>query len=313
MTSKEIVSELLKEIQKSIDSFGADIPGIQKQLLSKVQNILSELDRTSGRLDATAKNIKAIARLKKEIEQAILNPAYLDRVEKFNESFSVIATLQNSYFAAISVESGSMAAANALKESAIDETLTALTESGVASVVSAGVEKILKSNIIGESSYTDMVEQMRGYLLSDSSGEGALAKYSSQITTDALNQFSAQYNELLSSDLGLRWHQYVGSLKEKSREFCIKLTGKRWVHEVELPDILSGKIDGHQVPINPNTGVWYGGNPDTTVDTFVTLRGGYKCGHQYLGVIDALVPKNIREETYRKYGMEKELAELENE
>jgi len=97
--------------------------------------------------------------------------------------------------------------------------------------------------------------------------------------------------------LGLVWYQYVGSLITTSREFCIHLVGKRYVHESEITGIINGKIDGEKVSLA-------GLIPDTTKDNFPILRGGYNCRHQMLAVSEATVPKKVRIELYEKQGIE---------
>jgi hypothetical protein len=87
---------------------------------------------------------------------------------------------------------------------------------------------------------------------------------------------------------------YVGSNLETTRDFCDHLTEKKYIHESELPDIVAGKIDGYQCPLNPKTKLWAGAIAGTTVDNFIVYRGGWNCGHQLMPVNEAAVPENIR-------------------
>ncbi len=302
MTTDRIIENLLSEIDDAINNFNDAIPEIQKEIFKRVQVLLKDLSLSGDQLNSSVSNIKSIARLKSSIEDAILNPSYLQQVADFTDAFSVISELQDQYFSSLVDDYGASKLTEALKTQAIDETVTSLTESGISVNVTEGIQQILKSNIIGGAGYSDLVEQMRSFILSDENGLGALERYTKQITTDALNQYSAQYNQIISADLNLKWHQYVGSLLKTSRQFCIKLVDKRYIHESELEEILQGHIDGSKIPMNPKTGVWYGGIEGTTIENFATNRGGYGCGHQYLGCDDSQVPEEIRRKLYEKIG-----------
>lgn len=295
MTTDAIVEKLLKEIESAIGSFNAAIPDIQKVTFNKVQNLLKELETSNGRLISSAKNIRAIGQLKEEINKAVLNPDYIAQAADFTDAFNVVTDLQNNYFASLNVDYTPKKVAEELRKLSIDTTIEALTESGIDSNVTAGVQQILKSNISGGGYYSDLMDQMRTYLLTDEGGAGALESYTKQITTDSLNQYSAQYNQLITHDLKFSWHQYVGSLRGTSRDFCKKLVQKRWVHDSELEDVLKGHIGSQRVTINPKTGVWYGGIEGTNKATFATNRGGYSCNHQWYGVSDEFVPKELQE------------------
>jgi hypothetical protein len=76
------------------------------------------------------------------------------------------------------------------------------------------------------------LEQLRNHLITNDTGEGSLERYSKTITTDAINQYSAQYHDALAQDLNFNWGRYVGSNIETTREFCDRLTAKEWVHQI---------------------------------------------------------------------------------
>jgi len=135
---------------------------------------------------------------------------------------------------------------------------------------------------------------VKTFLLSDKGGSGALERYTKQITTDALNQFSAQYSATVASGMAFQWYMYVGSNRVTTRPFCRALEEKKYVHVSELKDIVKGHIDNTNIPINENTGVWAGGIPNTNINNFQINRGGYNCNHQLLPVDEITVPLNIR-------------------
>jgi hypothetical protein len=135
---------------------------------------------------------------------------------------------------------------------------------------------------------------VRNHILTNDTGEGSLMRYTKQITTDAINQYSAQYHTLIAQDLQFNWGRYVGSNITTSREFCILLTKKQWVHKSELPLIIIGHIDGHDCKLSRTTGLPLGMIQDTNISNFQVLRGGYNCGHQFFWVPDSAVPESVK-------------------
>ena len=131
-------------------------------------------------------------------------------------------------------------------------------------------------------------------MLGKDGGQGAFARYATTYATTALSQFTGQNNKLLTDDLGCEWFMYTGSNKETSREFCIQLTAKKFIHKSEIPTILTGRIDDYQCAIYPKTGLPYGMIEGTTADNFQCNCGGWNCRHQLVPIADAVVPIQLR-------------------
>jgi len=178
---------------------------------------------------------------------------------------------------------------------AVESTINALLGQGLSSNVIAPVQKILTDNITTGGSYAKFQEQLQNHILQNETGEGNLQRYTKQITTDAINQYNAQYGETVAQDLQFSWGRYMGSNLTTSREFCVLLTDKQWVHKSELPEIIKGHIDGTDCKLSKTTGLPLGMIPDTDADNFKVRRGGYNCGHQFFWVPDSAVPKNVKD------------------
>lgn len=292
--TNKIINDITAQIESSISGFNSSTPEIQQRIFNKIQLLLKDLEIKNGRLANTVKNIKAISRLKNEIENVILDKSYISSVTQFAKGFEAVTVLQHSYFKALESEFSPAKVLDAIKRDAIQATVTSLTEAGISANVTKPVIDLLRTNITTGGTFAELSEQLRTFIKGNDETLGALERYTSQITTDALNQYSATYNHVVAEDLGLEWYQYVGSNIQTTRPFCKALTGKRWVHKSELPEILHGHIDSTNVAINPKTGVWYGGIPSTTVNNFPVNRGGYNCGHQLYPVSDVLVPDDIK-------------------
>jgi hypothetical protein len=166
--------------------------------------------------------------------------------------------------------------------------------------VSNKVKDVLIQNVTTGGSYTNFLKQIREHLTTSKSGDGALMKYSKQITTDSLNQYSAQYTQLVSQDLQLVWYKYVGSLRKTSRPFCRAMIEAKdgcmpYVHVSQIPELLKGVVCGKATPLSKKTGLPVGMIPGTNPANFQLLRGGYSCNHQFSPVSAALVPKSLRD------------------
>lgn len=290
----KIVEDLLKTIGDATDGFNASIDPIQRNIYADIEVIVKDLDLNGNKLANTVKNIKSIGALKKKIERIILSKEYIDSVKAYIKVFNQVSDLQDTYFRSLSTTEGPTKLLQAIREQSIEQAVNSLTESGISANVTQGIQDILKRNITSGGNYSDLLKQMRNFILTNETGAGALERYTKQITTDSLNQFSAQYSQTLTADLGFEWYMYVGSNKATTREFCELLTKKKYIHKSELADIINGYIDGKKVAINPKTKLWYGAVAGTNVSNFAINRGGHGCDHQFLAVSSEVVPKILR-------------------
>jgi len=119
-------------------------------------------------------------------------------------------------------------------------------------------KEIYEATLVG-ASFATIVASVRGQV------GGRLARYSRQLVHDSLMQFDASVNIKMAKDAGITKFKYVGSLVEESRDHCIKHRNKIYTEE-QIYEIWSGSWAGKAE-----------GNP-------FKVRGGYNCGHQFIGV-----------------------------
>jgi len=301
----KILDDIVKSIDADIASFQGKMPDMEGKIYSKILELAKDLEVKNGRITNSVQNIRAIGKLMQEIQKVMLSPEYVDRVENFTKAFDQVEKLQASYFSALAVDIKPKKLLGAIKMDAIGYTIDQLTEAGISAKVSPGIEQILRNNVTQGGSFSDLMEQMRSYITTTTDADGnkslgALERHTSQITTDALNQYSASYNETVSSDLGFKWRMYTGSLLETSRPWCVHMIKKKYVHESELETVISDNIDGVQIcsgeiPCNKKTGLPSGMMKGTNASNVAQRRGGWQCGHQFGGVPDAVVPKGLRD------------------
>lgn len=292
-----IIKDLIKTIDGSVNTFNSAIPKVQRDILKEVELLVKKLDIKSDSVQRSAKNLRIIGELKNKINKILRSPEYKELVKEFVKSFREVSKLQNEYFKTISAEFKPPKLLGELQAQSVDAALKSLIDGGVQVNIGSKIIQILSQNITGGAKYTDMVERLREYLTTTKAGDGALERYAKQITTDALNQYSAQYLQVVSNDLGLQWYRYTGAEIETSRPFCKACLDKQYIHQSEIPDLLAGKFPEFKKEggeINSKTKLPQGMIAGTNPENFHIYRGGWNCGHQLVPVSEDRVPESAK-------------------
>lgn len=297
-------SAILKQIDKAIEKFNSKIPAAQKRAFEGIADELKRLDTSNGKIKTTVDNLRIIQSIKNKLVRLIVTPEYLKDVKEFVTQFNVITKLQNEYWQAIEKDFSPKPLLREIRKQAITDTIKNLGSSGIGVGVADQIATILRTNITSGGSYGQLTEQLRDKMLNTST-EGVLQKYAKQITTDSINQYNAQYTQVVSNDLGFEWFAYQGSDIVTTRPFCDAMTDIRYFHITEIPRLLKAEDlyymkDGKKtkVPIYDKTELPHGMIPGTNAANFFINRGGYNCGHQIRPVSERLVPLERREEVY---------------
>jgi hypothetical protein len=285
--TENIIEEILQTIQGGLSKFEKAVPGLERSILNEIELIAKDLSLQGGNVKASVENLKKIQKLNSRIEKAIQSPEYQNSVKEFASTFEKVAALQTEYFSKSFMDFKASKFLAEIKTQSIDSTVSLLTETGINTNITDKVKDLMRQNITGRSSYYDLTKQVREFIIGNDKIPGKLKSYSSQITIDSINTFAADYNKSVTEDLGLEWSKYTGALVEGSREFCIKLLKKKYIHKSELGKIASGNIDGVTVS---RAGL----KPGTTGENLQQLRGGYRCNHLMLPVAKEAVPKELR-------------------
>jgi hypothetical protein len=294
MAADKTIKAIIATAEKAIAEFQKRIPGIQSGLVDSILTDLKELSTKDGVVLNSVQNLKLIAALKTKLEKLIISEGYKDDVKKFVEAFNTVEGLQKQYFAAFNLKFSPSKVLPIIKNQAIDSTVNGLLGQGLQANIVERIGKILIDNVTTGGTYASLSEQLRNHILTNETGEGSLERYTKTITTDAINQYSAQYHEALAADLEFNWGRYVGSNITTTREFCERLTAKEWVHKSELPKIVKGEIGGQQCKLSKSTGLPLGMIPGSDENNFKIRRGGYNCGHQFFWVPDSAVPDQVK-------------------
>jgi hypothetical protein len=299
-------SDILEKINDSISNMNKRIPSIQKDIYDSLQEDLRNLDLQNGKIKATVKNLSLINSIKNKLNKIILNPQFKAEVKDFARSFNEITSLQNEYWKGIDNLFKPKPLLQAIKEQAIGDTVAKLTEAGIGANIADPIADILRTNITTGGSYKDLTEQLRENLVNTQT-PGTMEKYIGQITTDAVNQYSNQYTQIVSNDLGYEWFKYDNADILTTRHFCDALTDRPYFHISEVPALLRGegltylnKKTGQrqQVEIYEKTGLPYGMIPGTDASNFFIRRGGYRCGHSIRPVNERQVPQADKDRVF---------------
>src|SRR5690606_18083963 len=304
--------DILKKIDAAISKFQKRIPAIQRAIFADLEDYLKKLDTSNGRIKTTVANLRIINSIKGRLQKIILSPEYIRDVKEFAKAFNEITVLQNEYWRQVESTFKPKTFLKEVRNQAIADTVRNLTESGIGTTISEQIATILRNNITAGGSYSELTRQLRESIL-DTANEGSLQKYTKQITTDAINQYNAQYTQAVSSDLGFEWFAYQGSDIMTSRPFCQAMVeNNRYFHISQVPNLLKGlDAEGNRLRYEDNktgeektvtlydkTKLPHGFIPGTNSFNFFINRAGYFCGHQVRPVSEALVPLTVREKVY---------------
>lgn len=279
---------IINGIDDAIATFIEQIPASQTDMLEALDVELRKLDLHDGRIKPTVSNIKIASNIKSKLLKVILTDSYKGQVKQFLKAFNEITKLQNSYWKSVEKTFKPSSILKQIKQIAIQDTATKLMEAGLESNVAQPIKDILTANVTQGGSYKQLQSALKEAVTTTETSPGLLDRYTKQVTVDSVNQYNRNYTQIVSSDLGYEWYAYQNTLINTSRPFCMAMHNIRYFHISQIPDLLKAKglyytdKKGKRVKVrlNPKTGLPDGMYPTTNVSNFLTLLGGYNCGHQ---------------------------------
>jgi len=271
------------------------LEGAQKTQTTTFRGVLvliKKLDlNPTGTIKQTAKNMKVLNEIRRVVENLVINKAYEKRVGSFVGEFEAIEKLNKNYYTTLAAAfNPSKAVFKQILKNQQQLTINSLLESGINANIVEPIKNIIQQNVTAGGNFDDLVTQLREEIkgveavtgklgkISKTGKLGSLERYSGQIATDSLNQYSANYGQAVTADLGLEWVWYSGGKKRTSRSYCKKRAGK-YFHVKEMEDSASLS--------------WSGKIPGTDASNIFTKRGGYNCQHLYVGTDTEVVPKKV--------------------
>lgn len=292
--------DLFELIDIAIIEWAKSADKMEKEIFSITIDLCKSLDlNRNGEIKKTVANLRVLRKIKANLDDAIINPEYLASITKFLKYYKKTEALQTKYFQTLADNFESPRLWEEIKFQAVDDTIESLTGSGIKFEVIEPIKDILTNDVTSGSSFQQMVKDLDEFITSSNLDEGRYKKWSTQVVTDSINQYSRNYAEVVTNDLGLEWYQYVGAKVKHTRPLCNALVNKRYIHKSELPSIVKGKVNGRQTQLGSN-GLPLGQIPGTTAQNFPVLAGGYRCNHHLIPVDEDVVPKSVREKIEAK-------------
>jgi hypothetical protein len=298
--------EIANIIDDYIVEFADKTQPLQQELYSKAFNKLKDLSLDeNGLIKRTISNFNQVNTIKNTLESIVKNSEYKKNVSSLRLALKDITEMQTKFFEKNFKGFSEPKVIEKMLTESFDNAVMSLTEAGMSANVTDAASKIVLDGVKAGDSFFKMSKNLEQFILGNPETDGKLVSYTKQIVNDTLHGSARNYNSVVTSELGLKWYQYIGALtkgvKNKtnkkrhggSREWCIALVNKQWIHESELPSICRGNINGKTVSLQ-------GLMPNTTKDNVIDRCGGYNCNHQMVAVPDNFVPKNIRKKFENK-------------
>lgn len=307
-----LIKDVVQSTEDSLFGFQELSLAAQKKLLEIVLDKLYKLSSKKGVLSFGGGSSDEINQIIKEVYKEFGFEKYRSDVRELFRTFDDIgqSTVNlSSNFAEVDKINFSEQKKFIINE--LSERL-ASPESFKANIV-GDVRRILAKRILLQSSIKDLKEELSQSLKGNN---GTLAKYVTQITTDAVYQYQGSINQAIQKEFGLDGYKYINSIIDTSRPQCV-----RWVKEkngllllkpndsIDTYGILSKEIEWAK-----KYGSGYG-KPgksyylELNIDNFAIVRGGYNCRHRALPF--RVTPKDLqRTERFRKE-LNKEIEKYE--
>ncbi len=280
MTPDELSSRIGTITDKATEAISKAVIKTQKVLFNDIQKELLKLELDSeGLIKQNQANRKILTKVDRTFTKAIKQSGYYESLGSFTDKVGAITAINEKYFDfmldSFTIDSQYI---KSLQKQSIAEIETLLANDGLEAAIKQPLKQILNINVNTGASFSDMLSQVRQFIVGNPDAEGKLLRYSKQITRDSLFNYSSSLQESVSEKTGLEFYYYQGHVMNDSRPFCIERVGK-YFHKKEVE--AWAKLE------------WQGKRAGTTSSTIFIYRAGYNCLHQIIPVSTVIVPKDV--------------------
>jgi hypothetical protein len=275
----EQITELERLLRKTPERLIKKASAAQKDIYSELLREIALLDMNATGIKPSAKNLVKLTQIKRKTLGIILDDEYTQGVKSYFQDWDKAEKLLNDYFGETFANFSVPDIIPELRKQTISITQNSLLEAGIEANVVEPINKVLLQSVTGNATFKDTTNAIREIILGDPERLGRLERYVSQISTDAANQYTANYIDVVSNDLGLEWYLYRGGEQTTTRPFCKDKVG-RYFNKKTVQGWASGS--------------WAGRIPNTNSSNIFIYRGGYNCRHILIPVSESVVPKQFR-------------------
>lgn len=264
--------EKLQLIERKLKANAMKVGSLEQAALEVLEEWLGKFDKKDGRIVHSESTKQLISSAIKAAEKSILNPQYQGIVSgliaDFDEVLSNLEGIHSSLNDITFSKRFIQQRLNPAKAFAINETITALSQTAISANVLAPIKKVLVESV------------QYGYTLKDAQrtlqDRLKVSDYIGQISRDSLYQFDGTVNNIVLDEYGLDAIRYTGTTVTDTRGQC-----KKWeeMENIAVSDLAS------EIAWAKRSGS-YGGRqksgmiPQTNERNFTVYRGGYNCRHR---------------------------------
>jgi hypothetical protein len=287
----EIIAEKINRINSIPDDLITSVEVAQRELYTKLLELLSSLEKKGDVIVKSKKNLALIEQIMADLRLDLENPegAYYKAVKSFTDEIKVQQGLTDSYFVKIFGEDKITDFAKDVALTTRKHTVNLLLGSSIEGSFFDPVREQITNSIISGASYKETVQSLRQVVIGDATKDGSLQSHVKQIAHDSFAIADRSYTATISDELGAEWFKYRGSEIKTSRPFC-KERHQRYFHKKEIEAWGRGeKTLGFQTP--DKTGHWTGEIPGTNEKTIFNFCAGFNCRHSLGPVTIERVPK----------------------
>lgn len=259
------------------------VTSAQKKLFEEIQTTLSKLELDSeGMILQTNNNRKILQKADRVFDKAMKSSGYYESLNQYTGAVTALTDANAKYFSFIlDTFTPDAYYLKSLQKSSVETIVNLLANDGLEVQLKQPLMQILNQNVNSGASLSDMLRQVREFIQGSPDAEGKLLRYSKQISSDALFNFSRAMQESVSQNAGMGYYQYLGGIRDTTRPFCAARANKFFSKQ--------------EVEAWAKLGNWSGRRQGTTSSTIFIYCGGYSCGHQLIPVSESIVPKSVLE------------------
>jgi len=281
MDYQQIIEQLEAKTSEMLEALSASTTESSEAISEELTDFISTLKRNSdGTIKASVENLKAINKFRPALNDFINNTPYGKASQAFVAEYSSLTPLMNDYFASMALEVGKKALYDEVLKVSAQSTVESLVGSGLDATFSEPLLKIMQNGVTSGSDRASIKTAIQDYLIKDEK----LNKYASQVSEDAVHQYTSHYIDTISADLGLEYYYFKGTKISDSRPQCVKMAGYYFAAS-QLKKVVN---DG--LLLNGGRG-WQGMIPGTNWNNYKVYRNGYRCRHYVLPVSKAIYEK----------------------
>lgn len=254
----------------------------QKELFEDIQTTLSKLELDEeGMIKQSVANRKILQKADRVFDKAMKGSGYYESLQQYTGAIGALTDANSAYFNFIlDTFTPDAFYLKSLQKSSVETIVNLLANDGLEVQLKQPLMNILNQNVNSGASLSDMLKQVREFIQGSPDAEGKLMRYSKQISSDTLFNFSRSMQESISQNAGLDYYLYAGGIMDTTREFCSKRAGN-YYHRKEIE--AWPKLN------------WAGKRAGTTKSSIYVYLAGYNCKHSLIPVSEAIVPKSVIE------------------